>query len=528
MLRPRPHLLWPAFLALTAASIAALARTGGSTNPTSTHPSSDSSLPSSSPISVNPKDIQTTLLPLLSPTAVLILSTSPSSGTRWSSSPLNSPHQPLAIILPTTASDIAATIRYANAHDLPFLATTGGHGTTTTLSAMEGGIIINMRNMTSFSVSPDRKTATIGGGLLAGNVVDELWAVGLQTTTGLCGCVSFAGPALGGGHGLLQGRYGLVADQVLAAEMVLADGSVVRVGERERGNLFWGLRGAGHNFGVVSEFTVRVHEVEEGRREWAWEGFTFEGGRLEKVYEVLGGMMEGQGDGVVFWSFWQRVVDVDPVKPVIVVYVLHNGPLEEAREYTRLIHALSPTAYRFGVTDYPGLQAALGTDKNGPFCQPQGTIMFRGFDVNEYDLVALREWFSIFTKMLETEEAFAHSFCMLEGYPVQGVQAVHAESTAFPHRGQRLSLAPVIVYDDVGNKTLDKEAESWIKEMEVAAFGNARWRTYVNYAHGDETPQAMYGYEPWRLEKLRVLKRKYDPDNRFRFYNPIVGGSRNR
>jgi hypothetical protein len=301
-------------------------------------------------------------------------------------------------------------------------------------------------------------TAILGSGLLAGEIVDQLWALGLQTTTGVCGCVSYSGPALGGGHGLLQGRYGLAADQVVSARVVLGDGEVVEVSEEENEDLFWALRGAGHNFGVVSEWRVRVYPVEEERREWVWENFAFGGERLEEVFELANELMDRQPEELIFWTFWGRDLEIDPVKvggiwplsgeemltcvlqPVIQLLVLYNGPKEEARQYSAPVHALGPVRYTSGVTDYPGTMHALLADTNDPNCQPQGTAFFRGIDVNRYEIPALRNWFDIFSDMLATEEAFANSICLLEGYSVQGVQAVLAESTAFPHRHQRLLL----------------------------------------------------------------------------------------
>lgn len=289
------------------------------------------------------------LLSHLSPNARLLLPSTPEYTTflsptnneteRWSTSPLNSPPPPSLIVIPTTESDISAAIRYANSHALPFLATTGGHGTTTWLATMpRDGVVIYMREMARFELLPShgsnrnrddgdgdgdggddheggQQTAIIGGGLLAEEVIDKLWAAGLQTTTGVCGCVSFSGPALGGGHGLLQGRYGLVADQVVSARVVLGDGEVVEVaGEGEMEDLFWGLRGAGHNFGVVSEWRVRVHPVEEERRGWAWEMFVFGGERLEELYGLVNGLMDDQPEELIFWSFWVKDLEIDPVE----------------------------------------------------------------------------------------------------------------------------------------------------------------------------------------------------------------------
>jgi FAD/FMN-containing dehydrogenase len=177
---------------------------------------------------------------------------------------------------------------------------------------MQSGVLISLRNLTKLELAPDGKTVVIGGGLLSHQVVEGLWKEGKRTTTGICGCVSYAGPALGGGHGVLQGQYGLVADQVVSVRVVLADGEVVVASEVVNEDLFWGIRGAGHNFGVVSEFTVRVHDV--GRKEWAWELFTFGGERLEEVYKLMNEMMEDQPAEAVVWSVWQKIPEVDPDK----------------------------------------------------------------------------------------------------------------------------------------------------------------------------------------------------------------------
>jgi hypothetical protein len=126
---------------------------------------------------------------------------------------------------------------------------------------------------------------------------------------------------------------------------------------------------------------------------------------------------------------------------VILVLVFYDGTVEESRRYTQPIHDLGPLAHTPGVAEYPGLSAILGVDAaSGPICQPQGTAFLRGIDVDRYEIDAVRRWYDIFSEMLASEELFARSMCMLEGYSVQAVQAVPSDSTAFPHRDQRLLL----------------------------------------------------------------------------------------
>jgi FAD/FMN-containing dehydrogenase len=168
--------------------------------------------------------------------------------------------------------------------------------------------------------------AVVGGGHLVGEIVDKLWALGWQTTTGICECVSFAGPALGGGHGVLQGQYGLAADQIVGARVVLANGEVVEVSEKRNKDLFWALKGAGHNFGVVSEFRVRLHRVEEQRREWAYEAFVFTQEKLEEVYALAERLADEQPADVIYMSLWAKVPAVDPVKVSwLPLQVLNDG-----------------------------------------------------------------------------------------------------------------------------------------------------------------------------------------------------------
>ena len=102
-----------------------------------------------------------------------------------------------------------------------------------------------------------------------------------------CDCVGYIPPVLGGGHGWLQGRYGLATDNLLSARMVLADASVIEVSENSHPDLFWGIRGAGHNFGIATEIKMRIYDREKKQDQWAAVGFTFAGEKLEGIFTVL-------------------------------------------------------------------------------------------------------------------------------------------------------------------------------------------------------------------------------------------------
>ncbi|KAI0568063.1 GlcD FAD-FMN-containing dehydrogenase, partial [Pyrenophora tritici-repentis] len=133
--------------------------------------------------------------------------------TRWSN--LEAP-TPNIVIAPGTDRDVQEIVNFANTHNIPFLTCNGHHGTLTTLGKMDYGIEIYMPQLNYISIAKDGKSVTVGGGINTKNLTDILWAIGKQTVTGCCECVSFLGPALGGGHGWFQGHYGLITDQLLS------------------------------------------------------------------------------------------------------------------------------------------------------------------------------------------------------------------------------------------------------------------------------------------------------------------------
>lgn len=174
---------------------------------------------------------------------------------------------------------------------------------------MTHGIAISLSQLTGVEVAPDGQTAVIGGGVRARNLTDALWAAGKQTVTGTCECVGYLGPALGGGHGWLQGRHGLVADQMVAANLVLANGSLVTVTRDAQQDLFWALRGAGHNFGIVTSVTAAIYDIEHP--DYAISTLLFSGDQVEDVYQLANDLWYPNQNGsssmpvdLNNWSYW--------------------------------------------------------------------------------------------------------------------------------------------------------------------------------------------------------------------------------
>ena len=169
-------------------------------------------------------------------------------------------------------------MKYANDNDVPFLIYDGLHGALVSLGKMDRGISIALNQLNSIEIAKDGKTVTAGGGVMSKNVTDVLWDAGKQTVTVTCECVSLLGPALGGGHGWCHGRHGLVIDQFVSMNVVLANGTLTTINSNSE--LWWTIKGAGHNFGIVTSLTSKIYEVEH--TDWAIETLTFSGDKLRR------------------------------------------------------------------------------------------------------------------------------------------------------------------------------------------------------------------------------------------------------
>ncbi|RYO90851.1 hypothetical protein DL766_007749 [Monosporascus sp. MC13-8B] len=374
---------------------------------------------------------------------------------------------------------------------MPYLPVNGGHGAITTVGRMRNGIQIWMDDLNSVTIAQDGKRLRL--------------AVVLYPRLLL-------GPGLGGGHGFLQGRYGLISDNFVSVNIVMADGNLHTIDERS--DLWWAIQGAGHNFGIVTSVTSKIYDIEH--RTWSYTAFTFTGDKIEQIYQAANDHLNGtQPMDVTNYSFFINLPSIDPNAGVTSVDPAWSKPFQD----------IGRIATQSAAGDYPNLPAWTGNGNQDPPCQKVGLVNNRfPIDLELYDPEAQRQVYDLFKSATQETPALNGSLFLFEGYSLQAVQAVPKESTAVSYRGDKLLLAPLIIYAPDGPE-LERKATKLgqdLRQILHKATNRSELHTYINYAFGDETKENMYGSEQWRQDRLLVLKNKYDPHRKFSFYAPIA------
>lgn len=206
---------------------------------------------------------------------------------------------------------------------------------------------------------------------------------------------------------------------------------------------------------------------------------------------------------------------------------MYQTPSGVPTKYTNPLTALTPLSHTTGTSTLRDFAAVTLLDNNGPICQHGSTGLRFPVSTVNYSLAALETLITTFKNIVEPE--LSGSAMVIEAYSLHAVQKVPADSTAFPDRENGVLMAAVMMWDPKGlNATRGAEVEAratgYAKEMRdvVVRESEGPLHAYVNYAYGDESLEALYGYEGWRVERLRGLKGEWDPENKFGWYAPIV------
>ncbi|KAK0615698.1 hypothetical protein B0T17DRAFT_538844 [Bombardia bombarda] len=419
--------------------------------------------------------------------------------------------------------DVSKVVKYANENSVPFYTVNRAHGGARAQGDFSG-IQINVVPLSGIQINPDGKTARFQGGAYDQEAIDVLWEQGYVGTTGSCGCVGMMGPGLGGGHGRYQGLHGLISDNLIKMDVVLASGESVEVSSESHPDLFWAMQGAGHNFGIVTSFEMKIHPRVVDT--WFFRNWVFTQDKLEDLFEALNkinGNGTQPGEMAVVFGFFYLDPTFSETEAVIWWSMHYAGPQEDAEPYFEPLNNLGHINVTEGNVPYTQIPHATRTGEDDPLCDHGMNHVIRTAGLQVYNITTQREIYNLFNQNIKDHPEFAASYIVMEAYSVEAVKKVDHSASAFSQRDENLLVQISVTYPP--EPSLDETALEWAGKTRDLFNEGQPGRlpsTYINYGLGDESLESIYGYEPWRLEKLRGLKHKYDPENRFRYYVPII------
>ncbi|KAL4928009.1 FAD-binding oxidoreductase [Aspergillus undulatus] len=431
------------------------------------------------------------------------------------------------VVEPGDESDISKIVKYCNENSVDFLAYNRGHGNPTSLSSFNG-IQISIGSLNKITVQPDGNSAWLQGGVYDGPVNRYLWEKGYETTTGAADCVGVAGAGLGGGHGRLQGVHGMVSDNFLQFNVVLADGSAVRVNSTSHSDLYWALRGAGHNFAIVTSMEMKIFP--RGPDTWHYKNYVWAGDKLDAVFTALNDLHNSDNGTTpvimaVNYGSFLVLPTISETEPVLSWQFAARGGAEEAAPYLAPFDAIEALSTSSGDVPYPEVAHAQSVGENDITCAGRMNRLLSTAGLQVYNLTAEHQIYDSFVQRLAATPGLVSSSIIIhEGYATKAVQEIDSDSSAYPFRADNILTQFQGNLPEGASSDDEDTMLEWAKEIQGLWNAGQPGRApsaYVNYAMGYEGVQEWYG-GPWRVEKLRAIKAQYDPDNRFRFYNPLV------
>ena len=404
--------------------------------------------------------------------------------------------RPAAVVRPTGADDVVTALQFACDQELQVAVRGGGHSIPG-LSTCDDGMVIDLSRLRGAEVDAERRVARVGGGSLLGELDDAAQAAGLVCPVGVVSHTGVAGLTLGGGMGRLQRRYGLTIDNLRAVELVTADGRLVRASEDEHPELFWGLRGAGANFGIVTAFEFGLHP---------FDGTVTHGvvahpiDRLDDVLDVFRETVESGPDEVM--------PTLAVGRSEVSVSVLHCGPLEQAeRDLAELRASGSPTRDTIEVKPYLVAQRLF----DGEMEWGHRFSMKSSF-LRELPTECVRRCADLVASAPPGVET------VLSVWAWGGaIAAVPDSGTAFTGREATYWASAEAQWDDGG---LDTTCRQWVRETTAELMPYALTGRYVNdVEEAGIDLRSVYGEA--KYDRLVALKREWDPDNVFRLNQNI-------
>lgn len=394
--------------------------------------------------------------------------------------------------------DVILAIQFARRAGLEIAVRSGGHSIPG-FSLSEGGMVIDLSRLKTIAVDPEQRTVRVGAGVKLGEFVDETQKYGLGTTIGIATDTGLAGLTLGGGVGWLMGKYGATCDNVRSFELITVDGQWLRASASENPDLFWGLRGGGGNFGIVTAFEYNLHPV----------GTVLAGmvmHPLAKAREALKFYRQFMHNAPDELATYAAMLTSPQGFPVIAFIVVYAGSLEEGERVIAPLRAFGPPLMA-NIAPMPYAATIRFIDEANP---PGRNYYDKGIAFKDLDDAIIDE-------LVAAGEALTSPYSALILQHVHGaVTRVPLAETAFPVR-ETCYMPTILAAWDEG--PADAHI-AWTRKTFKRLSPYALKLNYINFM-GTEEQALLPPAFGQNYARLVALKRKYDPENIFHLNNNI-------
>jgi FAD/FMN-containing dehydrogenase len=416
--------------------------------------------------------------------------------------------RPALIVQCEESADVVRALAFARERDLEVAVRGGGHSVAG-MALTEGGVVIDLRQMNTVEVDPEGMTAVVGGGATMSHLDRACEPHGLATTGGRVSSTGVGGFTLGGGTGWLDRKFGLACDNLLAAELITADGRTVRASEDENPDLFWALHGGGGNFGVMTSLTLRLYSLPA-----ATLGLLLfppeRGPDVARQYrDVLESGPDELGGGLIYLTGpeGEDFVPEDLVNQLsLAIVVAYAGPEDEARRVAAPMIELGPAGQMIAQMSYADLNSALD--------DPPGYRNYWSAEhLDSFPDPAVDAFCARASDMV-VPSASQHVL-----FPMGGAGSRGPAEYPIPWRRSRWVIHPFGLWTDPAD---DERAIRWTRDVRADVHPWATGAVYLNFIGDEGTERVVAGLGQDNYDRLATIKADFDPDNVFHLNHNVV------
>ncbi|KAH7305515.1 hypothetical protein B0I35DRAFT_381689 [Stachybotrys elegans] len=435
---------------------------------------------------------------------------------RWT--PYNAPTY-LVAISPATEDDTVKAVKIARRCNVPFLATGGRHGHGSTMKGLQGGLAIDLSGLDSISLDLDADTITVGGGVREGDIVSQVHNAGRELPLGGCSCPGIVGVAIGAGVNNWIGLHGYILDSLLSVRLVTADADVIEVSETSNPELFFGIRGAGANFGIITSATFRLHPQTNNGEMLVFDViYPIEGANME-FFEIFQNITYSMPPELTIECnvIWNPVTNA----PTLLLEGMYFGPSEEGLRLLAPFLGLKHIFSKNRTVTWDQFYDVVLLGSNPATCIPGAVHTPYTASLKTLDVETLTRTAQGMAEMMKKYPGTRYSSYSVHTYNNKLAIGTNQDSTSYPWR-DAVGQFVVLMSFPLGDTFTQEKAMQYGREFRDD-FGSHSGRddlaVYINSAQGDETLEQIYGAR--NLPRLAALKAQWDPDNVFRYNFPL-------